>query len=123
MSGAVLARFSRIEDVTRIPTRFWRRRMAIRAGLPDFEDTSPNPRCLSACRGSTRQYSGGVEAGSDGAEQILMRTGAGEHQSDARVLRTTTAPILNRVNRIRFGLAVASAVFDSASRRNPSIKV
>ena len=36
-----------------------------------------------------------------------------------RVLRSTSAPILNRVKRIRFGLAVASAVFDSASRRNP----
>ena len=40
-----------------------------------------------------------------------------------RVLHSTTVLILNRVNRIRFGPAVASAVFDSASRRNSSIKV
>ena len=83
MSGAALARFSRTGDVTRNPTRFWPRDKTIRTGFPDFEDTSPNPHSLSACRDSTRQRSGGVQAGGDGAEQVLMRTGAGEHQADA----------------------------------------
>ena len=39
------------------------------------------------------------------------------------MLRSTTAPIFNKVKRMRFGLAVASVVFDSARRRSPSIKV
>ena len=40
-----------------------------------------------------------------------------------RVLRSTTAPIRNRVRRMRFGLATASAVLPSARRRSPSISV
>ena len=38
-----------------------------------------------------------------------------------RVLPSTTAPIFNKVKRMRFGLALASAVLDSVRRRSPSI--
>ena len=41
----------------------------------DFGRTSPNPRCLSTCRGSTRRGSGGVQANGHHTEQLLMRTG------------------------------------------------
>ena len=41
----------------------------------DFGRTSPNPRCLSTCRGSTRRGSGGVQANGHHTEQLLVRTG------------------------------------------------
>ena len=44
----------------------------------DFGRTSPNPRCLSTCRGSTRRGSGGVQANGHHTEQLLVRTGTAQ---------------------------------------------
>ena len=49
-----------------------------RHGLADFGHTSPNPRCLSTCRGSTRKGSGGVQANGHHTEQFLVRTGTAQ---------------------------------------------
>ena len=45
--------------------------------------TPPNPRCLSACRGSTREGSGGVEAPGHATDQVPVRTGAAQQEADA----------------------------------------
>ena len=57
---------------------YWVDNPWFRHGLADFGRTSPNPRCLSTCRGSTRKGSGGVQANGHHTEQFLVRTGTAQ---------------------------------------------
>ena len=57
---------------------YWVDNPWFRCGLADFRRTSPNPRCLSTCRGSTRRGSGGVQANGHHTEQLLVRTGTAQ---------------------------------------------